>query len=67
MYSKLKQYDDNQVPSDTPDTAKVDLTTAETDAKSNVDSKSANVTSVSDNHEQKTGGNSQCCYRRAFI
>ena len=41
--------------SDIPDIAKVDSTTADTDAESNVDSKSDNVIQVTDNHEQKQG------------
>ena len=52
---KLKEYDDNRMPSDISDTAKVHSTTVDTDANGTVDSKSDNVTQVTDNHEQKQG------------
>ena len=52
---KLKEYHNNQMSSDISDTAKVHSTTVDTDANGTVDSKSDNVTQVTDNHEQKQG------------
>ena len=41
------------MPSDIPDTAKIDSTAVDIDAKGNVDSKSDNVTQVTNKQEKK--------------